>query len=48
MPGAYCAPLLERQVPQAQVTWSFEYGATSESNTAGVGALRNAVQNLPP
>jgi RHS repeat-associated protein len=48
MPGGYCAGYLARTFPQAQVTWSFEYGATPASRAAGVAALKSATENLGP
>jgi hypothetical protein len=42
VPGGYCAPFIARTFPQAEVTWSFEYGATPESRAAGVAALKAA------
>ncbi len=46
VPGGYCDPFISRTFPQAEVTWSFEYGATVESRAAGVEALRRAGENL--
>lgn len=46
-PCVGCARYIERTFPQAQVTWSFEYGATVESRAAGVEALGNATNLLP-
>ena len=46
MPGGYCDPFIRRTFPQADVSWSFEYGATAASRAAGVDALRNAAANL--
>lgn len=45
VPGGYCASFLQKTFPQAEVTWSFEYGATAESRAAGVQALKNAVSS---
>jgi hypothetical protein len=42
VPGGYCASFISRTFPQADVTWSFEYGATPESRAAGVAALKAA------
>jgi hypothetical protein len=46
VPGGYCDPFIRRTFPQAEVSWSFEYGATAESRAAGVEALRRAAGNL--
>jgi len=43
LPGAFCEKFIRQKFPQAEVTWSFEYGVTVESRRAGVKALR-AVQ----
>jgi hypothetical protein len=48
VPGGYCDPFISRTFPEAEVTWSFQYGATVESRAAGVEALRSAVENLGP
>jgi hypothetical protein len=44
--AAGCARFIRNTFPQAEVTWSFEYGATEASRRAGVAALRQAVENL--
>jgi RHS repeat-associated protein len=46
VPGGYCDPFIRRTFPHAEVSWSFEYGATAESRAAGVEALRRAAENL--
>lgn len=45
LPGAYCGTLLRREVSQAKITWSFEYGDKS-SRERGRQALRNAIERL--
>lgn len=44
VPGGYCARFIEREFPQAKVTWSFKYGATPESRAAGMAALKAALK----
>ena len=46
IPGGYCKRFLQSEFPQADVTYSFEYGLTQESRRAGVNALKEAVKNL--
>jgi hypothetical protein len=46
LPGATCSKYITKTFPQAQVTWSFEYGATAESRKAGMSDLKRATQNL--
>lgn len=41
---ANCASYLQNTFPAADVTWSFEYGATQASRQAGKAALRQAVE----
>ena len=36
IPGGYCKRFLQTVFPQADVTYSFEYGLTQESRRAGV------------
>jgi hypothetical protein len=44
--GAGCATFLQKTFPQAEVSWSFEYGATKASREAGVNALKQAASGL--
>ena len=44
IPGGYCKRFLKTEFPQADVTYSFEYGLTQESRSAGVKALKEAVK----
>ena len=46
IPGGYCKRFLQTVFPQADVTYSFEYGLTQESRRAGVNALKEAGKNL--
>lgn len=46
VPGGYCKSFLAKTFPQAAVTWSFEYGASQASRSAGVEALKSAVQDI--
>jgi hypothetical protein len=43
---AGCARFIRDTFPQAEVTWSFEYGATEASRRAGMAGLRQAAENL--
>ncbi|GAB3768357.1 nucleic acid/nucleotide deaminase domain-containing protein [Microlunatus parietis] len=40
-PAAGCAAWIDRMFPQAEVTYSFEYGSTQESRSAGNEARRS-------
>lgn len=44
LPFAYCMNYLQKNFPQAEITYSFEYGSTKESRRAGVQALKEALQ----
>jgi hypothetical protein len=44
-PGGYCANFINNTFPNANVTWSFEYGETAASRAAGVQALKDAVSS---
>ena len=46
VPGGYCKNYINKTYTNAEVTYSFEYGATKESRTRGVGDLRNEVKSL--
>ncbi len=46
LPFAHCMNFLQRVYPQADITYSFEYGATKESRTAGLNALLEAVKSI--
>lgn len=46
IPGGYCKRFLQTVFPQADVTYSFEYGLTQESRRAGVKALKEAVKKI--
>ena len=46
MPGGYCKRFLQTTYPNAEVTYSFEYGLTQESRTAGIKSLSEAVQKI--
>ena len=46
LPFAYCMNFLQRNFSQADITYSFEYGATRESRTAGVKALIESVKSI--
>jgi hypothetical protein len=48
LPGGYCDKFIRETYPQAQVSWSFEYGATQESRKAAMQALKKAVEALIP
>lgn len=44
--GGYCKRFLSKIFPQANITYSFEYGATKESRKAGVEALKEAIKKI--
>jgi len=44
--AAGCATFIGKTFPQAEVTWSFEYGATAASRKAGVDALKKSAGEL--
>lgn len=46
VPGGYCSNWIDRTFPQADVTYSFEYGDDVASRRAGVDALRDAVDGI--
>lgn len=46
IPGGYCKRFLKTVFPQADVTYSFEYGLTQESRRNGVKALKEAIKNI--
>lgn len=46
VPGGYCKDFIGRTYPQAEVTYSFQYGADAASRRAGVDALREAAGRL--
>lgn len=48
VPGGYCSAWIGRTFPNAQVTWSFEYGTDAASRSSGVAALRDALAGLKP
>ena len=45
-PGGYCKRFLQEVFPQADITYSFEYGVTKISRSAGVKALKEAISKL--
>jgi len=45
-PGGYCKRFISQMFPQAEVTYSFEYGDTKASRQAGIDALRHALARL--
>jgi Xanthomonas XOO_2897-like deaminase len=45
-PGGYCKMFLANTFPQAEITYSFEYGSTQASRKSGVGLLKNAIQAI--
>jgi len=44
LPGGYCRSYLQSTFHAADVTWSFEYGATPTSRQAGMRALERAAE----
>lgn len=46
IPGGYCKQFLQKVFPQADITYSFEYGLTKESRSTGLKALKEAVKKL--
>lgn len=46
IPGGYCKRFLQKEFPQADITYSFEYGTTKESRSVGVQALKKAVNKI--
>ena len=46
LPGGYCSSFIAATFPQAEVTYSFEYGATVESRRFGLTSLQAAVLSL--
>ncbi|WP_157368541.1 nucleic acid/nucleotide deaminase domain-containing protein [Zavarzinella formosa] len=44
--AAGCSRFLQKTFPQAEVSWSFDYGATRLSRQSGVEALKNAASSL--
>jgi len=46
LPIVNCQRLIGRYFPQAEVTWSFEYGASENSRRRGMDALSRAIRNL--
>ena len=46
IPGGYCKRFLANVFPQADVTYSFEYGLTQQSRGAGVKALKESIKKI--
>ncbi len=46
LPFAYCMNFLRKKFPQADITYSFEYGSTVESRRSGLKALKETLQLL--
>lgn len=46
MPGGLCAAWIARTFANARVTWSFQYGATIASRSAGLSDLKDALLRL--
>lgn len=46
VPGGYCKDFLQKTFPHAEVTFSFEYGATQLSRGAGIDAMKAAVKAI--
>ena len=46
VPGGYCKRFLQNTFPQADVTYSFEYGADKLSRTNGINALKEALKGI--
>ncbi|MDR0604678.1 MAG: hypothetical protein LBG80_10285, partial [Bacteroidales bacterium] len=47
-PQAGCDAMLKKQFPNANITWSFQYGDTKQSRIQGNQELINAVQGINP
>jgi hypothetical protein len=41
-----CERLIKDNFPQAEVTWSFEYGASRSSRDRGMAALKKAIRDI--
>ncbi|MBH8602105.1 MAG: nucleic acid/nucleotide deaminase domain-containing protein [Thermoactinomyces vulgaris] len=46
IPGGMCQPFIDKNFPNAKVTYSFEYGNTRESRRKGVNELKKSVKEI--
>ena len=45
-PAARCADLLASKIPEAKITYSFEYGASKASRSSGNEAFKSAMEAI--